>query len=607
MSGSPHDAFAGGRRPPGDTPLAGSQISSGLLGRDRFEHAFVTAVIGMAIVTTDGCFLQVNPALCDMLGYSEDDLLRESHQSITHPDDVVLEIEQTRRLLEGETDSYRLEKRYLHRDRHEIWSELSVSLVRNDDGRPRYFITQMVDITDRKMFEQQLVHQAFHDRLTGLPNRGLFMDRLEHALARRPRAEETIAVIFLDLDNFKVINDSLGHRAGDQLLLTMAARLQTCVREGDTVARLGGDEFTVLLEHITDVSDAIRVAQRIAEQSLTLYTIGDREVSVTASIGIALPSDEGESADDLLRNADIAMYEAKRRGKARFEVFKTPMNVRARERLELEIELQRAIERGEFVLHYQPVVDLRTGRINEVEALIRWRHPLRGLLPPADFIAIADETGTILDIGGWVLRRACRRLRQWQQELPAPPGQLPLTMSVNLSTRQFLQPSLTETVRAVLDETGINPKTLKLEVTERVIMEDAASAIATLRDLRELGITLAIDDFGIGYSSLSDLKQFAVNILKIDRIFVDGISRDMEDTSIVTAIIAIGKSLGIRTVAEGIETPAQLAFLTAHGCDSGQGHLFSPPLPPEEITTLLRNQTTYRIPPPASSQPASFV
>lgn len=580
-------------RDPGQSPSG--HVASGLLGRDRFEHAFFTAVIGMAIVTTDGCFLQVNPALCQLVGYTEDELLRESHQSITHPEDVERENDQIQRLLTGQIDRFQIEKRYVHREGHEIWVSLSVSLVRNEHGRPRYFIAQMVDITDRKLFEQQLVHQAFHDRLTGLPNRGLFMDRLEHALARRPRADETIAVIFLDLDNFKVINDSLGHRAGDQLLLTMAGRLQTCVREGDTVARLAGDEFTVLLEHITDVNDAILVAQRITEQSLTLYTVGDREVSVTASIGIALPSEENESADDLLRNADIAMYEAKRRGKAQYAVFAAPMNVRARERLELEIELQRALERGEFVLHFQPVVDLQTGRVNEVEALIRWQHPLRGLLQPSDFIAVADETGTILDIGGWVLRRACRRLLQWQQEFLPPPGQPALTMSVNLSTRQFLQPSLVETVRDILDETGIDPKTLKLEVTERVIMEDAVSAIDTLRDLRALGITLAIDDFGTGYSSLAYLKQFAVNILKIDRMFVDGISHDLEDTSLVAAVIAIGKSLGISTVAEGIETPAQLAFLTAHGCDSGQGHLFSPPLPPEEITTLLRNQTTFRI------------
>jgi diguanylate cyclase (GGDEF)-like protein/PAS domain S-box-containing protein len=596
MSGGPQD----------DRPI-GDQIASGLLGRDRFQHAFFAAVVGMAIVTIDGNFLQVNPALCDLVGYDEDDLLRLTHPSITHADDVQQETEQTQRLLAGEIDSFRIEKRYVHREGHEIWSELSVSLVRNEAGRPRYLIAQMVDITDRKLFEQQLLHQAFHDRLTGLPNRALFMDRLDHALARRPREDETIAVLFLDLDNFKVINDSLGHRAGDQLLLTMAERLQTCVREGDTVARLGGDEFTVLLEHITDLTDAILVAQRIAEQSLTLYTIGDREVSVTASIGIAIPGEEGETADDLIRNADIAMYEAKRRGKARYEVFAAPMNVRAHERLELEIELRRAVERGEFVLHYQPVVDLRTGRIVEVEALIRWRHPLRGLLPPADFISIAEETGAMIDIGGWVLRRACRRLQQWQQEFPASAGQQPLTMSVNLSTRQFLQPALVDTVREVLDETGIEPRTLKLEVSERVIMEDAVAAIATLRDLRALGIKLAIDDFGTGYSSLAYLKQFAVNILKIDRMFVDGISHDIEDTSIVEAVLAIGKSLGIRTVAEGVETPAQLAFLTARGCNSGQGHLFSPPLPPDEFTTLLRNHTTYRMPPPGGGQMLSLI
>jgi diguanylate cyclase (GGDEF)-like protein/PAS domain S-box-containing protein len=571
-------------------------MSSGLLGRDRFQHAFFAAVIGMAIVAIDGRFLQVNPALCELVGYDEDDLLNQTHPSITHPDDVALDAEHLQHILTGESDSYQIEKRYVHRDGHDIWAEMSVSLVRNADDQPRYLITQMVDITDRKLFEQQLLHQAFHDGLTGLPNRALFMDRLEHALARRPREDETIAVIFLDLDNFKVINDSLGHRAGDQLLLTMAERLQHCVREGDTVARLGGDEFTVLLEPLADVTDAILVAERIAEQSLTLYTIGDRDVSVTASIGIALPGDENETADDLLRNADIAMYEAKQRGKAQYQVFATPMDVRARERLDLEIELQRALERGEFVLHFQPVVDLKSGEVHEVEALIRWRHPIRGLLPPADFITIADETGTILDIGGWVLRRACRRLQEWQQELPVSPDRQPLTMSVNISTRQFLQPSLVQTVREVLEESDIDPRTLKLEVTERVIMEDAEAAIETLRALRELGVTLAIDDFGTGYSSLNYLKQFDVDMLKIDRTFVHGISRNSEDTAIVEAVLTIARSLGLRTIAEGIETPAQLAFLTARGCDSGQGHLFAPPLPPDELTPLLRIQPAFQLP-----------
>jgi len=572
------------------------EMSSGLLGRDRFEHAFFASVIGMAIVTPNGQFLQVNPALCELTGYSEDELALRTHQSIAHPDDVAQNTEQTQRLLDGKADSYRIETRYLNRDGHVIWAELSVSLVRNSNGQPRYFIAQMVDITDRKIFERQLLHQAFHDGLTGLPNRGLFMDRLEHALARRPRAEETVAVLFLDLDNFKVINDSLGHRAGDQLLITMAERLMQCVREGDTVARLGGDEFTVLLEHITDVTDAILVAERIAEQSLTLYTIGDREVSVTASIGIAMPETDEVTADDLLRNADIAMYEAKQRGKAQYQVFTSPMDVRARERLDLEIELQRALERGEFVLHFQPVVDLKTGAVNEVEALIRWRHPVRGLLPPSDFIAIADETGTIVDIGGWVLRRACRRLREWQQELPVSADRQPLTMSVNISDRQFLQPTLVQTVRDVLEEARIDPRTLKLEVTERIIAEDAETAIETLRNLRALGVTLAIDDFGTGYSSLNYLKRLDVDMLKIDRTFIHGISRNVEDTSIVEAVLAIAKSLGVRTIAEGIETPAQLAFLTARGCENGQGHLFSPPLPSDELITLLRTQPAFQLP-----------
>jgi len=552
------------------------------------RHAFERATVGIAIVGLDGRFLRVNNALAEMLGYSSATLIGRTFQQITHPDDLETDLEAVRATLAGEHDSYVLEKRYLHRAGHALWIMLSVSLVRDAAGEPDFFIAQVTDITERKRVEEQLLHQAFHDPLTGLPNRALFADRVEHALARISRSGDPVAVLFLDLDNFKVINDSLGHRAGDQLLVTMAQRLQGCVRPGDTVARLGGDEFTVLLEGINGIADAIRVAQRIAEQSLTLYSIGDRQVAVTASVGIALSSpDTLETSDELLRNADTAMYEAKRRGRSRFEVYETRMLDRARDRFELEIALQRAVERGEFELHYQPVIDLETGRLAEVEALVRWQSPERGLVMPDTFIPVAEETGLILSIGEWVLQRSCRQLRDWHLAHPTDP---PLTLSVNLSTRQFLRPSLVDDVRTVLSTTGLPPATLKLEIPERVVMEDAEATTEILHGLKDIGVTLAIDDFGTGYSSLAHLRRFAVDILKIDRSFVSGIGSDAEHTAIVDTIIAIAKTLGISVIAEGVETTEQLAHLRLREAESAQGNLFSEPLPPSSIDNLLRDR-----------------
>ena len=553
----------------------------------QFRTVFEAAVIGMALVRLDGHFLFVNQAFSDITGYSRDALTSMTFQAITHPEDLAEDIDMTRQLLEGQIRTYQIEKRYLHRDGHEVWIELSVSLVHDDTGNAEYFIAQIQEITERKRFEDQLLHQAFHDHLTGLPNRALFMDRLEHALARAKRPGETLAVLFLDLDNFKVINDSLGHRAGDQLLVTMAERLQGCVRPGDTVSRLGGDEFTVLLENISGIADAIRVAQRIAEQSLTLYSLHDRQVAVTASIGIALGAPEDVSADDLVRNADTAMYEAKRRGRARFEVFNPKMTIRARERLETEIALQRAVERGEFVLHYQPIIQLATDRVVELEALVRWDHPAGGLLTPGGFLPVAGEAGRVRGVGDWVLRRACRQLLKWQRQYPAAAGEPPLRMSVNLSTRQFLQSSLVADIDRVLGQTGLDPHSLKLEITESVVMEDAAGATETLRGLRDLGITLAIDDFGTGYSSLTYLKRFDVDTLKIDRQFMAGVPDDPDHTAIVNAVIAIARTLGIKVIAEGIETREQLEHLRSSGCDYAQGMLLGPPLPEAEIEELL--------------------
>lgn len=466
-------------------------------------------------------------------------------------------------------------------------------------GQKMGAVVAMHDITERKTFEEQLEHQAFHDALTGLPNRTLFMDRLGHALVRTRRGPGSVAVLFLDLDNFKMINDSLGHKVGDQLLILVSQRLQGCIRPEDTVARLGGDEFTILLEDITDPSDAARIAERIEEQlrspiimggqdMLRTSSLEGRELFISTSIGIAIQASTDDHPDDLLRNADIAMYEAKSKGKARYAVFEPRMKARASEHLRIETELRRAIEREEFRVYYQPIVCLDTGNISGVEALLRWEHPTRGMVPPLEFIPLAEETGLIVPIGQLVLEEACRQARHWQELYPQPGGGS-LTMSVNLSARQFGHPKLLEDIARAIEETGLDACCLKLEITESIGVEDTGATIETLNRLKEMGIQLALDDFGTGYSALSYLKRFPISTLKLDRSFVAGLGRDAEDTAIVHAVIAFAKALGLSITAEGIETAEQLSALWALGCDHGQGYYFSKPLPRDAMSALLAN------------------
>ena len=429
------------------------------------------------------------------------------------------------------------------------------------------------------------VHQATHDALTGLPSRSLVIDRLDHALARAERDQRHLGVIFVDLDRFKVVNDSLGHAVGDEVLIRVADRLLAAVRPGDTVGRLAGDEFVVICEGL-EGDDVQSVARRVAEAVAVPIPLYGRETVITASIGIA-ESGRGtgrQRADELLRDADVAMYRAKERGRSRIELFDQVMRTTMLERLETEHALRRAITRNEFCLHYQPTLSVADGRVTSLEALIRWDHPDRGLVPPDQFIPLAEENGLIVPIGAWALRQACVQLAAWRLEHPALAQ---LQVSVNLSARQFTDPRLGELVTSSLAESGLPPDALWLEITESVLMDEAASTLDTLRALRRLGVHLAIDDFGTGYSSLSYLKRFDVDVLKIDRSFVDGLGIDQEDEAIVTAVVSLAHALGLSVTAEGVETNRQLAGLRRLGCDAVQGYLLGRPLPPEDLITAL--------------------
>jgi diguanylate cyclase (GGDEF)-like protein len=441
------------------------------------------------------------------------------------------------------------------------------------------------DITQRKVAEEQLLHDAFHDALTDLPNRALFMDRLRRAIVRTKRQDNyRFAVLFLDLDGFKVVNDSLGHATGDQLLIAIGRRLELGMRRGDTLTRLGGDEFAILADNISEVNDATNLADRIREQLKAPFNLGGHEVFATASIGIALGTKDRERPEDLLRDADTAMYRAKAQGKERHVVFDQAMHTSVVERLRLETDLRRALERREFLVHYQPICALDTGRIAGFEALLRWEHPERGLISPASFIPVAEETGLILPIGLWVLRAACEQLHVWQSRAPEHAA---LLMSVNLSGKQIKEPNIVAQIDEVLQETGVAPEHLKLEITESVIMEHPPSAAEVLKQLKGRGIQLSLDDFGTGYSSLSYLHRFPLDVLKVDRSFVNRLDGADADPVIVQTIVTLAHNLGMQDIAEGVASEGQVERLKAMGCQFGQGYYFSRPVPGHVAGALL--------------------
>ncbi|MHB1175527.1 MAG: EAL domain-containing protein [Sulfuriferula sp.] len=467
----------------------------------------------------------------------------------------------------------------------EVWSKLHISPVFDDADGITCFIGVQTDISEHKRDEERLAYQSTHDALTGLPNRNLLKDRLQQAIAQTDRSEGSVALLFLDLDHFKLINDSLGHAEGDRMLLDVAERLRSCVREGDTVSRHGGDEFVLVLQNIDQMHHVASICEKILQTIANPFSIQGHSFHVTCSIGIALYPQDGRDAETLFKYADMALYQAKDRGRNHFQFFSREMNERMLERITLDEALRSAISNDELLLHYQPLVNLGTGQVTGLETLVRWQHPQFGMVSPVRFIPIAEESTLIASISEWVLRKACQDMRTWTDN-----GLTGFQVAVNVSPRQFRDPKLADRIEHVLSEYRIDPGMLSLEITETVLMQDTVSSEATLRQLKALGVDLALDDFGTGYSSLSYLKRFPFDRVKIDRSFVRDIITDSDDAAISKAIISMAHSLGIRVVAEGVETEAQCQFLRRHQCDEMQGYYFSHPLPFIKITALLNEK-----------------
>ena len=537
---------------------------------------FDNAAIGMAVVSTDGSWLQVNEALCKLLGYSEQELRATNFMLLTHPEDLRHVQSYIQRVLEGYIQSHEQEKRYIHEQGHTVWVQWHVSLLKDSESGAKRLFFQVQDISDRKRAEEKLTQDA----LTALPNRARFCDLLKHRVARKDR---NCAVLLLDVDRFKLVNDSLGNASADQLLIQIAQRVKTCLRQGDVLARVGGDEFAVLLDDVSGEEEASSVVTRIQQALSISFNLLGQEVYTTLSIGIALASDS-----DMLRDAETAMHQAKTNGKARYEVFGRDMHGELMSRLKMETDLRRACERDELFVDYQPIVSLQSRTLIGFEALVRWRHPEFGLVPPKDFIPVAEETGQILTIGQTVLESACRQAREWQEMYPASP---PLFVSVNLSVKQFNQPGLVENIASLLQRFQLPPRCLKLEITESVFSDNIEAAVGLLTQLRELGVQLSIDDFGTGYSSLSYLQRFPIDTLKIDRSFVTQMMENEENLAIVRTIVALAQNLGMDVVAEGVETEDQLKLLRKLECENGQGFLFSTPLAGGQLNHYIESQT----------------
>lgn len=556
----------------------------------RFRTIFTGAPIGIGIADMQGRIEQANPALLTMLGYQQQAFLEMQVSDMVHPDDAPSVWEVYAELITGRREQFRVEKRFFRSDGAVIWTDLRVALVRDEHGVPAYQIAMMEDVTDRRRLQASLEHLAYHDPLTGLPNRALFSRRLAAAFDSPAGADPSgrrIGLCYLDLDGFKAINDSLGHDTGDRLLVLLADRLAGCCGPHSQVARMGGDEFVILVENSRGVDDVIALADAVLTALLAPFRLGDHELQVTASIGIVEQRIVDTSPADLLSAADITLYWAKDGGKARYAVYEANRLDSDITRLTLASAMPGAIDRGEFTVHYQPIVSLADGRVRGVEALVRWLHPRYGMLLPDRFVPVAEETGAIVPLGRFVLRRACEQARRWQRELGADAPYV----SVNLAPRQLLAPGLVSDVAQALDGTGLDPRHLQFELTEKAVMPEGEDALQALRALSRRGVRLAIDDFGTGYSNLAYLRELPVHQLKLDSSFVRrlrGAGTDPADELLVSTLINLAHGLGLTVTAEGVENEVQLTQLRALGCDGGQGWLFGPPNLDEQLLDALR-------------------
>ena len=548
----------------------------------RFRGTFQNAPLGMMLADTTGRIFQANRFSADLLAYEEKQLPGMHLSRLVPTRDRPRLLEILEQLLAGDLSLSESERKLIAKNGVEIWVNLHTVLQKADDGSPLYFIIQMADITEMKRSQERMERLAFYDTLTDLANRRLFNDRLQQAITRTQRNHKSAALFYLDLDQFKRVNDTLGHDAGDALLKHVSLRLQKCVRKEDTVARPGGDEFTIILVDINSISDASRVAEKILAELRKPIAIAGQQLVVTTSIGITMMPQDASDPQTLMRNADMAMYKAKERGRNNYQFFLEDMNRTAKNRLQIETELREALKRDQFELFFQPKVRLTDQQFTGVECLIRWQHPTRGLLGPNEFIEIAEDTGVIVDMGSWVIEHACNAARQLRAEYSDD-----FQVALNISPRQFKDPNLVTTIRRCLREANLPPEALEIEITETMLMQDIEAATQTVQRLHDIGTSLAIDDFGTGYSSLNYLKKFPIDTVKVDRSFVMDIPKSEDDMAITSAVIAMAHQLKMSVVAEGVETHAQRKFLENHDCEYAQGYLFGKPMPMEEIRAAL--------------------
>ena len=550
-------------------------------GREHFRSLVQNSSDVITLIGRDGAIRYQSASVERILGYSEEGLVGSLFSELLHSDDRTAVMRRIDEAVNIPGPPIAIECRLRREDDSYCPIEVTITNLL-DLPSVQGLVLNMRDISERKALEDKLIHQAFHDSLTNLPNRAAFRVSLDHAL--QADTEPHIAVLFLDLDDFKSVNDTLGHEVGDQLLVAVGSRIASTLRPGDTVARLGGDEFAVLLRNLEDEKTAARVADRITAQLTAPFSIGGKEMAVRASIGIAGIVSGQEAADDLIRNADVAMYIAKSKGKGRFIQYEASLALAATQRMELEHDLERALLEKQFVVHYQPVVMLETGAVHSLEALVRWNHPVRGLLYPGDFISLAEQSGQIVELGRWVIQQAARDVRRWQVRYPSTP---PMQISVNVSGRQLQRGELVDEVMDAVDAAGLDPQSLILELTESVLVADTQPVASILQELRSHGVRVALDDFGTGYSSLGHLRDFAVDVIKMDRSFVSGIGSGLADGAILRSVIGLAGSLGLMTIGEGIERPEQLAALNAMGCQAGQGYFIAKPMAHDAIDELL--------------------